>query len=76
MFLREYHCHANLRHPYIVQLLGLYMRPGESLPVLVMECMHASLKACLTEHPDIPLQYKRRVLYDVTLGLRFREKTP
>ena len=71
MFLRECHHHANLRHPHIVQLLGVYFKPGVTIPMLVMEYMHASLTACLTHCSEIPMPLKRRILHDVALGLRF-----
>ena len=71
MFLRECRQHANLRHPHIVQLLGLYVQPGDIIPTLVMEYMHSSLTACLKHCPEISMPHKKRILYDVTLGLRF-----
>ncbi len=76
MFLSECCCHANLRHPHIVQLLGVYTQPGGVLPMLVMEFMHCTLRACLEKYPDMPVQYKRRILYDVALGLRFLHERP
>ena len=85
MFLAECRRHADLHHPHIVQLLGLYTRPGkkeeekeggDSLPMLLMERMHCSLRSCLEQHPKIPAHLKRRILYDVTLGLRFLHERP
>ncbi len=49
----------------------MYTPPGESIPILVMECMHASLTSCLGSHPGIPMHCKQRILLDVTHGLQF-----
>lgn len=70
-YLEECRHHSDLRHPCIVQLVGLYTRPEDPLPMLVMECMHSTLTSCLAKHQDIPAHFKRRVLLDVSLGLRF-----
>ena len=69
-FKEECSQHAQLRHPSIVQLVGLYTPPDE-LPMLVMECMHSSLSSTLDKHKDVPIVLKRQILYDVILGLRF-----
>jgi serine/threonine protein kinase/sugar lactone lactonase YvrE len=71
MFLRECRYHANLRHPHIVQLLGVYSKPGATFPMLVMEHMHASLTSCLEHCSEIFMPQRKRILYDVILGLRF-----
>ena len=77
-FLSECRQHAALRHPNIVQLMGLYTRPGDQVPMMVMECMHATLSSALEEGPAVPVRFKRRILHDVSLGLRFlhERKTP
>ena len=70
-FMEECRQHASLRHPHVVQLVGLVTRPGDLLPMLVMECMHDTLNACLDKHPHMPMHFKRQILLDVSLGLRF-----
>lgn len=70
-FLEECLHHSKLRHPNVVQLMGLYLHPGDSVPIMVMERMHSSLKACLESKNIIPVYLKRRILHDVSLGLRF-----
>ena len=46
-FASECQLMANLRHPHVVQFLGLCFLPGATAPFLVMERMHTSLdKVC------------------------------
>lgn len=73
-FLQEcYHC-ANLRHPNIVQFIGVYWPDKQSvdLPVMVMEMMDCSLTKFITKpEPGIKLADKYSILHDVTLGLNY-----
>ncbi len=70
-FLEECLQLSSLRHPNIVQLMGLHTCPGDTVPMMVMECMHATLRSCLEKNPNVPVSFKRRILHDVSLGLRF-----
>ena len=56
-FERECHLMSSLRHPYIVQFLGVYIERGNGsgLPVIVMEYLPTSLAACVQSRPQIPL---------------------
>jgi len=76
-FLRECRQCCTLRHPNIVQFLGLLYPPkdGKSeskLPVIVMELMHSSLRSYVeqTKHA-IPYGTKLSILQDVARGLRY-----
>ena len=74
-FLQEcYYC-FNLRHPNIVQFVGVYWPQGQSdLPVMVMEMMDRSLAKFITNTDikrSIKLIDKYSILHDVTLGLSF-----
>ena len=61
-----------LSHPNIVQLFGVYYKPGSStIPLLVMEMMNTSLSVLLKDHPNIPMSSKYLILLDVSLGLKF-----
>ena len=58
-----------MRHPNIVQFLGLCFLPDSRLPVLVMERLQRSLDDLLENTADIPFSTKVSVLQDVTRGL-------
>ena len=70
-FLRECRQCAELRHPNIVQFLGVYYKPGSPIPILVMEKMDESLRSALERYPNIPMSIKLSILLDVSLGLRY-----
>ena len=70
-FLRECQQCAELRHPNVVQFLGVYYKPGSPLPILVMEKMGESLRYSLERYPNIPMTIKLSILFDVSLGLRY-----
>ena len=53
---------SELRHPHIVQFLGICFLPDTQLPVLVMERLQGSLDELLETTPDIPLPTKLSVL--------------
>ncbi|CAI8036607.1 Putative serine/threonine-protein kinase/receptor R826 [Geodia barretti] len=54
-FVRECKIMSTLRHPNIVQFLGLRFLPGSRLPALVMERLLTSLHDLLDPETDIPL---------------------
>ncbi len=61
-------------HPNIVRFLGIcYRRPGESIPVIVMEllktCLHEFLQSETRKNEVIPLSIKLCILLDVSKGL-------
>ena len=62
---------SELRHPHIVQFLGICFLPDSQLPVLVMERLQGSLDELLETTPDIPLHTKLSILQDVARGLVF-----
>ena len=75
-FLRECHQCSTLRHPNIIQFLGIYY-PSEvggtnrrmRLPVMVMEMMADSLTSFVDKYQKIPIQIKISIVHDVSLGL-------
>ena len=76
-FAEECLTHSKLRHPNIVQLIGVYYTPGSRVPTLVMELMPLSLASALEQYPDIPSHIKNVILLDVSLGLYFlHDRTP
>ena len=62
---------AEMRHPHVVQFLGLCFLEGSALPVLVMERMDSSLDELLESTPGLPLTLKRSLLVDVVQGLLY-----
>jgi len=60
-----------MRHPHVVQFLGLCYLDGSTLPVLVMERMDSSLDELLEGAPSLPLALKRSLLADVVRGLLY-----
>ena len=88
-FVEECQLMTTLRHPHIVQFLGICFLPGSRLPALVMELLLTSLHDLLvpsengselrTNYPDayIPLGLKRSILHDVARGLtHLHERSP
>ena len=76
-FKRECEIWSRLRHPNVVQLLGLLYKPSAgpaaTLPTIVMEKMDCSLRHLVETRPRevLPLTVKIEVLYQVTQGLAY-----
>ena len=68
-YYRECSLLSELRHPHVVQFLGICLLPDSQLPVLVMERLQGSLDELLESTPDIALPTKLSILQDVTRGL-------
>ena len=64
---------SKLRHPGVVQFLGVHIDRGSRLPVLVMEKMDTSLRTYLEDHSkeEFPLHQKAFVLRQVTQALAY-----
>ena len=72
-FVRECRTWKNLRHPNIVQLLGVLFKTDSPLPVLVMERMSTSLRLYIEAHTkvEICLPRKADILLQVARGLSY-----
>ena len=74
-FLRECRQCSMLRHPNVIQFLGVYYPTGGGganrmrLPVMVMEMMADSLTSFVDKHEKIPVHIKYSIVHDVSLGL-------
>ncbi len=71
-FVEECSLLSDLRHPHIVQFLGVCFIEGSPMPVLVMEYLPHCLDAILEENTiDMPLGLKLVILSDVARGLAY-----
>ena len=74
-FMRECRQCSTLRHPNVIQFLGVYYPTGGGganrmrLPVMVMEMMADSLTSFVDKHEKIPVHIKYSIVHDVSLGL-------
>ena len=69
-FVEECLQHSRLRHPNIVQLLGVYFpSPQANLPLMVMELMEMSLSSRLENEPHLSITTKNGILMDVARAL-------
>ena len=72
IFFKEINTLSSLKHPSIVQFLGVYFREGSHIPILVMEKMWTNLYDLLEGLPNqLPLLNKAHILYDVACGLQY-----
>ena len=73
-FIKECLCCSSIRHPHIVQFVGVYFDPSSnsSLPIMVMELMQTSLRIFIEGNKTkITFGRKASILYEVSLGLSF-----
>lgn len=62
---------SQLRHPRIVQFLGLHIEDGSDVPILVLEYMPFALSDCIEHYHSFPAEVSYSILNDVALGLHF-----
>ena len=68
-FVQECKLMSTLRHPHIVQFLGIcYLPDAADIPALVMEKLDCDLHKLLETVTDIPLSVKKSILTDVANG--------
>ena len=70
-FVNECRLMSSLRHPNVVQFIGVCFVDGSRLPMLVMEYLSNDLDSLLEGNPGIPLSLKYSILNDVALGLAY-----
>ena len=68
-FVLECQLLADIRHPNIVQFMGICFWGGSQYPALVMEKLDTSLDALLEKKEQLHLFVKFRILFDVSKGL-------
>ena len=70
---------SKVRHPNVVQFLGVHFQQGVPTPILVMEFLPTNLASCIAKQPDqiFPKEMSYSILYDVALGLHYlHSQTP
>ena len=65
-----------LRHPNIMQVVGVHFHPSTRQPTLVMELLQVSLSEFLETHPATPPHVKHSILLDVARGLEYLHSLP
>ena len=68
-YVQECHLMSELRHPNIVQFMGVCFLPNSQLPVLVMEKLEDNVDNLIERVSNIPLVLKLSLLEDVAKGL-------
>ena len=69
-FIRECYHSSLIRHPNIVQFMGVYYTERSDLPIMVMELMDTSLTSYIEiNQSKISMETKLSILHDVSLGL-------
>lgn len=68
-FVKECMLMSTLRHPHIVQFIGVCHLGGSMLPSLIMERLDTSLHDLLESTPNLALSTKQSILLDVARGL-------
>ena len=68
-FERECQLLGQIRHPNIVQFLGIHVQNSKEVPILVMEFLPTNLTSCIEKHGILPYQISYSILHDVALGL-------
>ena len=68
---------SQLRHPNIVQFLGVHFQEGVQIPMLVMEFLPTNLSSCIERYGVLPNEVNYSILHDVALGLCYlHNQTP
>ena len=76
-FVEECRFLRQVRHPNIIQFLGVYFQPGLQAPILVMEFLPTNLTSCIQQYGILPDEISYSILHDVALGLcHLHSQTP
>ena len=68
---------SQVRHPNVVQFLGVYFQQGVPAPILVMEFLPINLTSCIDRYGILPNEISYSILHDVALGLCYlHSQTP
>ena len=75
-FEKECELLSKIRHPNIVQFLGLCDEPRVDLPILVMEFLPTTLAASIENYGVMPTDINYSILHDVAVGLYYLHSGP
>ena len=68
---------SQVRHPNIVQFLGVCFKQRVRAPILVMEFLPTNLTSCIKHYSILPKEISYSILHDVALGLCYlHSQTP
>ena len=68
---------AQMRHPNIVQFIGVYFEEDSEIPILVMEFLSTTLARCIDTYGVLPEEVSYAILLDMALGLyHLHSQTP
>ena len=68
---------SQIRHPNIVQFLGVFFQRDEITPILVMEFLPTNLTSCIEVYSTLPNEISYSILQDVAVGLCYlHSQTP
>ena len=70
-FAEECRILSRIRHPNIVQFLGVYFQDSGRVPILVMEYLSTNLTSYIDKQGILPEGTSYSILQDVALGLYF-----
>ena len=76
-FQEECRLLSQIRHPNIVQFLGVHFEEGNKVPILIMEFLPTNLTLCIEKYGILPSDISYSILHDVILGLHYlHSQTP
>ena len=76
-FQEECRLLSQVRHPNVVQFLGVHFQQRVPAPILVMESLHTNLTFCNDQYGILPKVISYSILHDVALGLYYlHRQTP
>ena len=74
-FRDECHILCQVRHPNVVQFLGVHFQEGVHVPILVMEFLPLNLTQCINKY-TMQKETMYSILHDVALGLHYLHSQP
>ena len=76
-FKQECQLVSQIRHPNVVQFLGVHFQEGMRASILVMESLPTNLTFCIEKYGILPNEISYSILHDVALGLFYlHSQTP